>query len=212
MEDSRKTAKRVHWCFMAAGGVLLVILGMNLARHREQPTGLWATASCEASGAILATGAFNSDTEALYYLDSQAGELTAGLLSRSEPGFTKTYRRNVKADLQTTAAALGNVSIPPRPTFIMVTGDSDVKKIGAGEMNNLAKAFVYVAEINTGIVLVYALPLEGDRDIGVEWGEMVFWTSARLNHGTPAAGAADSAEAYQRKRPENVGAGYFSTK
>lgn len=196
-----------------AAAALLVLVGMALGRRASEPVGLFASASCEASGAILSTGSFNSDTEVLYYLDSQAGQLTAGLLSRSEPGFLKTYRRNVKADLQKSVESLQNVSMPQNPTFIMVTGDGDLRKIGAGEMNNLAKALVYIAEVNTGVVLVYALPLEGDRDIGIAWGDIPLFASARLNSGSPAAPAAEpTAGAYQRKRPENVGAGYFSTK
>ena len=175
--------------FLMVGIIVLVLWGKDFSLGNRKdatdlPTGLLATASCVENGAILATGYFNNNTEALYYLDSQSGRLSAALLSRSDPGFTKTFTRNIKADLQEAVSNLSNVAMPQTPSFIMVTGDSDIRNIGAGEMNNLAKSFVYVAEIHTGIVLVYVLPSQGDRDVEVMNEEITFWTYSRLTPGT----------------------------
>lgn len=202
------TGTNPFWAGLGVAGLLFgaAMLYQNSRSERSFSTGLLTTASCAANGATISTGSFNGNTEVLYYLDSQSGRLTAGLLSRSDPTFIKTYARNVKADLQASVEKLQNVTMPQNPTFIMVSGDSDIRNIGAGEMNNLAKTFIYVAEINTGIVLVYVLPLVGDRDIAVDWGEITFWTSARLN-----SGGAPRAEAgvYRRSQP-NVSAGYYN--
>lgn len=176
-----------------------------------KPIELLASASCESQGAVLSTGWFNNNTEALYYLDSQSGRLSAGLLSRNDPEFLKTYSRNIKADLQQAVSELKSVPFPQNPTFIMVTGDGDVRNIGAAEMNSLSKSFIYVAEVNTGIVLVYILPTEGDRDLEVENGEIVYWTFARLNAGTGSRAPVDPND-YQRGKPASKSASYISTK
>ena len=176
-----------QWVIPAAA-VLLVCgfaAGRYFGNRTAPPLFVSATASSQAFGTVLATGSYDNNTEILYYLDSQAGQLTAGLLSRGDPGFAKTYKRNIKADLAQAAGSLGNVSIPANPTFVMVTGDGDARRVGGGDANHPAKAFVYVAEVNTGIVLVYVIPVEGDRDLEIEWGDMVLWTSARLNVGSP---------------------------
>ncbi|MBR5414883.1 MAG: hypothetical protein IK105_03010 [Thermoguttaceae bacterium] len=169
-----------------AVSALLIVsaLVVGLALRRPSPPGISATASSESSGAVLSTGYFNSNVEALYYLDSQSGRLSAALMARSDPEFIKTYTRNIKADLYESLRLYPNVPVPQRPNFIMVSGDSDARKVGVGEEGNLAKSFVYVAETQTGMVLVYVLPQEGDRDLPVDRGEIVFLTSARLNQGT----------------------------
>jgi len=186
----QRVFQRIYRFWTPAALILLPIIGWYFGSRPSEPIGVAASASCETAGVTLSTGSFNSDTEALFYLDSQGGSLTAGLLSRTDPGFVKTYKRNVKADLQQIVSTLSNASMPRNPSFLMVTGDGDTRKVGAAENNSLSKCFIYVAEINTGIVLVYAIPVEGDRDIAVEWGDLILWSSARLSNGFPNASAA----------------------
>ena len=143
---------------------------------------VWATATSQENGSLIATGSFAGTTEALYYLDTQSGRLSAAVLSRSVPGFNKLYTRNIKADLNEAFSQL-KMAAPPVPQFLMVTGESDVRQVGV-EMSKTTKAFVYVAEVNSGVVLVYALPNDGDRDLEIQGGEIYFWTFARLNSGT----------------------------
>ncbi|MBR5626221.1 MAG: hypothetical protein IKW74_01210 [Thermoguttaceae bacterium] len=147
--------------------------------------GVSAAASCEMNGCVLSTGYFTNGTEMLHYLDSQSGRLSSALLSRTEQQFIKTFTRLIKPDLADAAQKL-NIPVPSNPQFIMVSGETDMRQVGAGSMNNLAKAFVYIAEINSGIVLVYAIPSQGDRDLVVSNGDIIFWTFARLNDGTPS--------------------------
>lgn len=157
---------------------------LGYAAHQPSPIGISASASCESAGAVVSTGYFNNNVEALYYLDSQSGRLSAALVSRADQEFCKTYVRNVKGDLQESLKSFPGVQMPPRPNFIMVSGDSDARNVGAGEEGNLSKSFIYVAETQTGIVMVYIVPQEGDRDLPVEKGDILFWTCARLNPGT----------------------------
>lgn len=144
------------------------------------PIPVFAAASSESDGVIISTGAFGSNVEALYYLDSQSARLSAAVVSRTSPSFQKSFSRNLKSDLAE-AAKQFNVSVPVAPKFLLVTGESDVRNVGA--VGNLSKSFAYVAEINSGIVLVYALPGSNDRDLLVQDGEILFWTCARLNEG-----------------------------
>lgn len=175
-------------------GTALLSLGLGVggyltgrvAQNESTPVALpvFAASSSESDGVVLATGAFGSNAEAMYYLDSQSGRLSAALLSRSAPEFQKTFTRNVKNDLVEAANEIG-VPVPTTPKFLMTTGETDVRNVGA--RGSLSNAFVYVAEINSGVVLVYALPGANERDLAVESGEIVFWTFARLNEGLQGA-------------------------
>ncbi len=213
MMENRQDYKKINRALpltAVLGGIVCVAilaLGYYLGKNDSSFIPVSATASCETAGVVLATGAFNNDTEILYYIDSQAGQLTAGLLSRSEPGFVKTYRRNLKADLQQSIASTPGVSMPINPTFLMVTGDGDARRIG-GEIGNPSEGFVYVAEVNTGIVLVYVVSIDGDRDLSVDWEELTLWTSARLNVGTRISSPQEISTPDETTPPVR---GYFGT-
>ena len=151
---------------LAVGGYLTGRVAQNESAPAALP--VFAASSSESDGVVIATGAFGSGAEAMYYLDSQSGRLSAALLSRNAPEFQKTFVRNVKNDL-VEAANQCQVPVPTTSKFLMTTGDADVRNVGA--RGALSKAFVYVAEINSGVVLVYALPGANDRDLAVSNGE-----------------------------------------
>ncbi len=168
---------------LAVGGYLLgtrVSERENALFNSNYPIPVFASASSESDGVIVATGSFGANIEAMYYLDSQSARLSAAVISRSTPSFQKSFSRNLKADL-VKAAEQFSIPVPVAPKFLMVTGESDVRNVGA--VGNLSKSLVYIAEINTGIVLVYALPGANERDLLVQNGEIVFWTCARLSEG-----------------------------
>lgn len=202
---------------LAIGGY---ISGTKVAEHKNVVNSnftlpVFASASCESDGVSIATGAFGSNVEAMYYLDSQNARLSAAVISRDAPSFQKSFSRNLKNDL-VEAAQQFNVAVPTTPKFLMVTGDSDVRNVGT--VGNLSKSLVYIAEINSGIVLVYALPGANERDLLVQDGKIVFWTCARLNEGAqnipvgapqPADGAgANGAE----NDPQRINTGFFRTR
>ncbi|MBQ6827771.1 MAG: hypothetical protein IJO46_07125 [Thermoguttaceae bacterium] len=180
---------------LAVGGYLTG----RVVQNESSPVALpvFAASSSESDGVVLATGAFGSSAEAMYYLDSQSGRLSAALLSRSAPEFQKTFVRNVKNDLVLAANETG-VPVPTTPKFLMTTGETDVRNVGA--RGALSNAFVYVAEINSGLVLVYALPGANERDLAVAGGEIVFWTFAQLNEGLQGAAAVGIPQA----QPQNA--------
>lgn len=177
------------------------------------PIPVFASASSESDGVIVATGTFGANVDALYYLDSQSGRLSAAVVSRSAPSFQKSFSRNLKGDL-VKAAEQFNVSVPTSPKFLMVTGEADIRNVGS--VGNLSKSFVYVAEINTGVVLVYALPGANERDLLVQDGEILFWTCARLNEGLQSAPVQiqQPAEGANGKPadPQLIDSGFFRTR
>ena len=150
----------------------------------DQIVPVFATASSESDGVIVSTGSYGANVEAMYYLDSQSCRLSAALVSRTVPEFQKSFTRNLKTDLAEAAEQL-HLSFPSNPKFLMVTGEADVRNVGA--VANVSRALVYVAEINTGVVFVYALPGANDRDLPVSNGEIYLWTFARLNDGLQAS-------------------------
>ncbi|MCF0233799.1 MAG: hypothetical protein HUK22_02325 [Thermoguttaceae bacterium] len=166
------------------------------------PVPVLATASSESDGVVLATGAYGASVEAMYYLDSQSGRLSGALISRDAPTFQKTFSRNVKNDLVEATKQLG-IPLPAAPKFLMVTGDSDVRQVGS--RSGYSKSFAYVAEINSGVVLVYALTGSNDRDLAVASGTIEFWTFARLNDGLQSVPTI-SVPAVEQRQDEPVGA------
>ncbi|MDO5580152.1 MAG: hypothetical protein Q4G69_03385 [Planctomycetia bacterium] len=170
---------------LAAIGILTVLLGYYTGKrsaNSAQMPDLHASASNSTAGSILSTGYYSGNSEAVYYLESQSGRLSAAVLARDEASFRKMYSREIRKDLEHAVQNL-KIALPANPQFIMITGDVDVRKIGAREMNNVSKSFLYVAEVNTGIVFVYALPVQGDPDLQIQDGEILLWTWLRMNKG-----------------------------
>lgn len=189
------------------------IAGSSSLNHKtgfDSTIPVLAAASSESDGVIVATGAYTSSVEAVYYLDSQSCRLSAGLVSRSAPVLQKTFTRNLKSDLAEAAAQL-QISIPTSPKFLMTTGEADVRNVGA--VANMARALLYVAEINSGILFVYALPGANDRDLVVSNGEILLWTFARLNDGLQSSSAAASqpAESNLNTNPQLIDSGFYRT-
>lgn len=173
---------------------------------------VFASASSESDGVVVATGSFGSNVEAFYYLDSQTARLSSAVISRSTPTFQKSFSRNIKSDL-VEAAQQFNVSVPTSPKFLMTTGECDLKNTGA--VSNISKSLVYVAEINSGIVLVYALPGANDRDLLVQDGQIIFWTCARLNEGLQSVplNAQPNEDANNKNvDPQLIDSGFYRTR
>ncbi len=188
--------------------------GERVADHDGQTNvqiPVMATASSESDGVIVATGSFSANVEAMYYLDSQSGRLSAGLVSRTAPVFQKSYTRNIKNDLAEAAEQL-QISVPSSPKFLMVTGEADVRNVGSAA--NMSRSLVYVTEINSGLVFVYALPGVSDRDLVVSNGEILLWTYARLNDGrqTTAVNIPQPAEAAPGADPQLINSGFYRTR
>lgn len=171
-----------------------------------------ASASSESDGVIIATGSFGSNVEAFYYLDSQTSRLSGAVISRSNPGFQKSFSRNLKNDL-VEAAQQFNISVPTSPKYLMVTGECDLKNVGS--VSNVSKSLVYIAEINSGVVLVYALPGANERDLLVQDGQILFWTCARLNEGLqslPLNAQPMESNNNKNSEPQLIDSGFYRTR
>ncbi|MDO5309668.1 MAG: hypothetical protein Q4G03_09310 [Planctomycetia bacterium] len=197
---------------LAGGGYLIGMRESSEQSYHKASEVLpvFASASSQGDGVVLATGSFSNNVEAMYYLDSQSGRLSAALISRTAPVFQKTYTRNLKNDLVEATQNL-QIPMPASPRFLMVTGEADVRNVGA--VSNLSRAFVYVAEINSGVVLVYALPGTNDRDLLVTDGEITLWTFARLNDGLQV-GSVSAQPAVERESsdPRLIDSGFYRTR
>jgi hypothetical protein len=138
-------------------------------------------ASDRADNFILATGPVDGSCEAVYFLDGISGTLSAGVLSKMGKPFQALYVASVGADLtkmvtflnqsikqgnqggrRSSAPPTPEIQMPQNPHFLMVTGNMDLRPAGAARQKP-SVAVIYVAETNTGIVMVYMLPWDASR-------------------------------------------------
>jgi hypothetical protein len=108
---------------------------------------LHAVATDRAESFAMATGMLDQGVEAVYTLDFLTGDLGAAVLNPQTKTFTATYKRNILQDLKVQA---GN-----NPKFMMVTGQADLRTQGQLQFG---ASVVYVAELGSGMMGVYALP------------------------------------------------------
>lgn len=125
--------------------------------------GMWpssqahATATDRFENFAICTGGVDDGLEALYVLDSLTGELKAAVISQQLAKFTFFFSRNIVADL----GLVGQES----PRFLMVSGSARLAG-RAGALNRATQGLLYVAEVNSGRIAVYALPWAGQRGVG----------------------------------------------
>lgn len=116
------------------------------------PKAAAATALADASFAVC-TAPIDANTEALFMLDFETGDLTGSVLNQNA-GFSVVYRYNVLKDLDFKAGKVKN------PKFLLVPGLSSF----AGN-NRLAPAVLYVADAATGVTVAYGIGAQ-DPSIG----------------------------------------------
>ena len=148
--------------FTSVSFVLLLLaavsLGLFYGRNSLPEQKIQAAASDRSGRLLLATGYVSPDTEAVYCLDQSTGRLSAGVLSRKEGKFQGLYERNINSDLAE-VLRLKNVTTPlsVAPQYTMVTGELDSENRGVS-LWKVARSVVYIAEVNTGMLLVYTIP------------------------------------------------------
>ena len=133
-----------HWLVAVAIGL---VGGMALS-------GLWphaplygmATDRSESYG--MATGALDSEVEAVYFLDYLTGDLKAIVLGQQAGTWTGFFHANVAADLQ--------IDPQKNPKFMMVPGLVSLRRSGGSRLQP-SNSICYVAEITTGKVAAYAI-------------------------------------------------------
>ena len=98
----------------------------------------------------VCTTPVDANTEGLFILDFETGDLTGGVLSPNGK-FASTYRHNVLEDL---GIEIGTVK---NPRFMIVPG---MAKVGAGSAR-MAQSVLYVTDSATGVTVAYGIPTGG---------------------------------------------------
>ena len=139
-----------------------------------------AVATSSNSDYLMSTGYVDMDHEALFYLDYLNGNLTAAVLNRRSRAFQEVYHANVAEDLQRIYASQQmSVALPKNPKFMMVTGLANITTPG-GINRKPGKSMLYVAEINTGIVMVYMVPWSGYSNLPEGAQRLELWTYRQM--------------------------------
>ncbi|MCS7238788.1 MAG: hypothetical protein NZ899_11045 [Thermoguttaceae bacterium] len=159
-----------------------------------------AVATDRAENYAIATGWVDEGVEALYFLDFLTGTLRAAVPSNQTRDFRARFETNVLGDLQKVIdlqnanlaqvnaqrARAGQPPLPPlqmpqNPRFLMVTGNLDIRR-GAAARTRPSAAAVYVAELNTGIVLAYVVPWNQSAHAAnqPQGGSLELWASDRF--------------------------------
>ena len=154
----RQALRLSRFAWLAAG----IVAGAAIVAFWPQ-TPAKAVATDRYENFAMATGPLDNDVEALYFLDSLTGDLTAAVLSIQSGKFNSFYQYNILNDLGVDASS--------NAQFLMVTGVADIRR-GRARLRPSA-AVVYVAELTTGKVGAYAIP----------------WSPERHNVGTPFFGS-----------------------
>lgn len=137
---------RAVWLTLGLG--LGLLLGGLLPIWPDTP--LHAVATDRYENFAIATGAVDSDVEAIYFLDFVTGDLMAAVLSNQTGLFVAFYRYNILGDF--------GVDVSKKPQYLMVTGYANLVR-GRARLRP-APSVVYIAELTTGKVAAYNLPWE----------------------------------------------------
>ncbi|HEX3870946.1 MAG TPA: hypothetical protein VHV77_10945 [Pirellulales bacterium] len=110
-------------------------------------TPLHATATDRTESFAICTGSADGTNEAVFTLDFLTGELSGAVVNPTTRSFTATYKRNIMSDLK--------VEPGRNPKYVMCTGLGDLRPVGNMQFGS---SFVYVAEVTTGMMGIYAFP------------------------------------------------------
>ncbi len=145
----------MSWNFQKSTALLWLGLGLLAGL---MVAGLWpsvplhAVASDKIDTFSMATGAVDSEYEAVYFLDHLTGDLHAYVIGRMASGFGVIQHcyRNVLQDFK----ADGEKT----PKFLMVTGLCDLNRSGGRGGNMPSRSILYIADVASGQAGAYALP------------------------------------------------------
>ena len=177
--------KRFHSFGFALVLITALTFGLFCAKKSVPERSIQAAASDRAGRLVLATGYVAPDMEAVYCLDQLTGRLSAGVLSRKDGKFQGLYERNINSDLAE-VLRMKNVTTPlsVAPQYTMVTGEVNTENRGAS-LWQVAKSVVYIAEVNTGMLLVYTIPWQRSLHAGdqPETALLELWTAEQFQPG-----------------------------
>jgi hypothetical protein len=144
MMESWKTS-RAAWL---VAGVLSGALLAGLLPHAP----LHAVATDRQENFGICTGHVDQGIEAVFFLDFLTGDLKGTVISPQSGKFFGLYHTNILQDLQ--------VDVTKNPKYVMVTGDLQLRRFGAGAGAGVqpGECAVYIADSSTGKCACYAMP------------------------------------------------------
>lgn len=133
---------KLKWIWISAGLVVGLIVGSMLPHSP-----LYATATDRQDNFAIATGHLDTENEGIFFLDMLTGDLKGAIVSPYTRQIGYLYATNVLKDLEIDASK--------SPKFLVVTGSLEVRPQGSSQF---AQCVVYVAEVNSGKMVCYAMP------------------------------------------------------
>jgi len=135
-----------------AAGVYLGSQGDSAQRAALNELRLKASASHGADSFAMATGDIAEGVEGLFCLDFLTGDLSCFVINPRTGTPGGLFRTNVVADLP------ADKGTGKKPAYVLVTGQFQAKGGNYGGGGQMAGSLVYVADANSGMVAVYAMP------------------------------------------------------
>ncbi|MFM8415263.1 MAG: hypothetical protein ACKOCX_11135 [Planctomycetota bacterium] len=124
------------------------VAGSFFGRSQPLPRAL-AMSSISEGDFAACTAALDMNTEGIFLLDFETGDLNGGVLNPNTGKFTTTYRYNVLDDL---GFKFGEVK---EPRFLIVPGRASFSGNVGGRM---AQSALYVTDASTGVTVAYGIP------------------------------------------------------
>lgn len=97
----------------------------------------------------VCTAAVDMNTEGVFILDFETGDLNGGVLNPNTAKFTSTFRYNVLKDL---GFKPGQVK---EPRFLLVPGR---QAFSGNAGNRMGQSVLYVTDASTGVTVAYGIP------------------------------------------------------
>jgi hypothetical protein len=142
--ETRRTAA------FAVGAVLFSAgLAVGMAIRGSEPERVFAATAVADDSFAVCTAFLGDGMEGLFLLDFETGDLTGGVLNRTNAKFTAGYRHNVLKDLDFKAGKVKG------PRFLLTTGLAD---FAGNAALNMAGSVLYVTDAATGVTVAYAIP------------------------------------------------------
>jgi hypothetical protein len=138
--------KQYRWLVAVFVGLIGGIAVAQLWPRNELEIPIRAMATDRIDTYGMATGALDSELEAVYFLDFLTGQLSAMVVGK-QGGIFGPLQADVARDLQ--------VDPQKNPKFMMVTGFANLRR--SGSRLQWSGAVCYVAEVTTGQVAAYAI-------------------------------------------------------
>lgn len=182
--------RKYVWCVLLTAGMAVgLIVGRMMPDNQVH-----AVATDRIDDFAIATGFVDDELEAIYFLDVLTGTLKAKVVSNRTRNFQASYEVNLNAALKTLVEGLNltiqqsnqavprgsssrpDVQMPSAPNYVLVTGQADIRQTSGGRTRP-SPSLVYVAEINTGIVMAFVLPWESGAHLSNApyMGELMLW-------------------------------------